>query len=599
MEQSQSKTASEMEKKEVPQAGDSTTSTRVSCSAAPTTIQWSFPAAKTSTPAIPLPDPTTPVASMAQVQVNGSGTPDLGRGAPLAPNTNSIHPQPQPLRVNVPATRSDTAQLQAISTISSCTAGAVDSPHTVETPAAGTATTAPTQPKPLPVTVEENQTSMDSQLNSTTTVPGSTEEQPDALLKNPDPAPAPALVTNPIQPAAPAAKDAAPVAGGPKTKRKTSTVNRSNGNGSKGGKKRKSGRFDDDDDDVIRAGDSSSDESDEPTPTTTMTKSGRQIHRPTAFVPPQQELSASPPTTNPDKQPARKKKRMYRKGRENNVTCVHCWRGHSPASNAIVFCDDCNGAWHQFCHDPPIATEVITVKEAQWFCRECRPVEGESPATAQSLHDRPVPNEIFPVASQVLVGGSLFTSEQRRGYLSGLSHAALVKLLVDISDSNPELPIFPENLPELPSSVILPQSPKVSKATIDLTPSTATPAASVPAASAAEPTIEQTASNASPSSVPSTLSASEPASAAPAAPAPRTTTSTTKISFANDEDEDIFIEHRLYPRAGNGFRLPPDSVDLDMLLEDPSCKTFSHALHGPAKQRAEASAAQQAISGLA
>jgi hypothetical protein len=49
-------------------------------------------------------------------------------------------------------------------------------------------------------------------------------------------------------------------------------------------------------------------------------------------------------------------------------------------------------------------------------------------------------------------------------------------------------------------------------------------------------------------------------------------------------------EHRLYPRAGNGFRIFMTPEDLDMLLDDPACPTFSYALHGPAKANAESAA---------
>ena len=51
--------------------------------------------------------------------------------------------------------------------------------------------------------------------------------------------------------------------------------------------------------------------------------------------------------------------------------CRNCGRGHSPPSNAIVFCDGCNGPWHQFCHDPPIEGEVVRVEEREWVCAGC------------------------------------------------------------------------------------------------------------------------------------------------------------------------------------------------------------------------------------
>lgn len=93
------------------------------------------------------------------------------------------------------------------------------------------------------------------------------------------------------------------------------------------------------------------------------TKSGRSVHRPSQFVP----TLASP--TNTAAGGARKKKR-FRKNAENAV-CKSCERGHSPANNAIVFCDGCGAAYHQYCHQPPIEKDVIDIPEKEWLCKEC------------------------------------------------------------------------------------------------------------------------------------------------------------------------------------------------------------------------------------
>jgi len=37
----------------------------------------------------------------------------------------------------------------------------------------------------------------------------------------------------------------------------------------------------------------------------------------------------------------------------------------------VVFCDGCGGAYHQYCHDPPIDKEVILIPEKEWFCATC------------------------------------------------------------------------------------------------------------------------------------------------------------------------------------------------------------------------------------
>ncbi|RHZ61942.1 uncharacterized protein CDV56_107925 [Aspergillus thermomutatus] len=353
-------------------------------------------------------------------------------------------------------------------------------------------------------------------------------------------------------------------------------------NGSRKSRKRRRGG-DSDGEDIIRAGDSSSDESDI-TPTATQTKSGRQVNRPSLYVPPASSpvvaktngtSSRGSETTG-----ARKRKRVFRKTKEAYVNCMHCQRGHSPQSNAIVFCDGCNRAWHQLCHDPPIDAEVVTVMEKEWHCRECKPVpisivqptvvRSNPELQAQTLgtplhHHVPCP--------KLEVGGELFSAEERRGYLSSLSHASLVELLVTISDRNPSLLMFPSNLKELQSSKFVFTSNisagPVSTATSDQTlTTTETPVSHTEK----DTTSEKPSTEITEESLPSASSSRK------------------RRRYESDEESEYeeFQEHRLYPRAGNGFRLSLNVDDIDIMREDPACPTFSYALHGPAKARAEA-----------
>ncbi|EGE83442.1 hypothetical protein RJZ56_006629 [Blastomyces dermatitidis] len=386
---------------------------------------------------------------------------------------------------------------------------------------------------------------------------------------------------------------------GSKPQRTTTTTIRRRKSGQKGSKRRRTGRNNsmDDDDGVIRAGDSSFDEScDEAASVTTQTKSGRQIHRPTVFYPALAATGSGSPTGADvsSSSPARKRRRVYRKGKEMNVVCKRCERGHSPAANVIVFCDDCNRPWHQFCHDPPIEKEVITVKELKWFCKECRPpadassdeMSATSNAQQASINRIDTSNYLPTLPSETKVGGAQFSLEQKRGYLCSLSHSHLVNILLDISNSTPELPIFPENLPDLPSSTLLQPTAQVptiqssmsekpplvsgrsttSVSTLATQNSLTTPQSTVAGHQYVQPTITDLPSITEETFLPS---------------------KNNDLSSDDDDDEEyIYIEdHRLYPKAGNGFRLPPDSEDLDMLLEDPACTTFSHSFHGPAKAR--------------
>ena len=360
----------------------------------------------------------------------------------------------------------------------------------------------------------------------------------------------------------------------------------------KGKRGRKRRRGHDSDNEVIRAGDSSSDESDI-APTATQTKSGRHINRPSLYVPP----AVSPPTIKGTANspsltsnmaapvaPARKRQRAIRKRKDINVNCVHCQRGHSPLNNTIVFCDECNKAWHQLCHDPPIDNEVVTVQEKEWLCRGCKPAPLKLvfPSIAKSnatLQSRPLGPPVHPPlpTAQIEVGGGEYSRDERRGYLSSLSHATLVDLLVTISERNPSVPLFPTNLKSLPASKFSYQS----SSPIVLPPSNSagTPATSRATTQATNtPSTEQEANQNSLNPTPN--------------PLPVPSAQRGRYEESSDESEYEEVEdHRLYPRPGNGFRLSLNANDLDIMQEDPACPTFSYALHGPAKTRAEANEA--------
>lgn len=51
--------------------------------------------------------------------------------------------------------------------------------------------------------------------------------------------------------------------------------------------------------------------------------------------------------------------------------CKTCRRETDPTNNRIVFCDTCSTAYHQYCHNPPIDNEVVTVLEKEWLCAPC------------------------------------------------------------------------------------------------------------------------------------------------------------------------------------------------------------------------------------
>jgi hypothetical protein len=135
----------------------------------------------------------------------------------------------------------------------------------------------------------------------------------------------------------------------------TRGITRGSRGSSRGGRGGKRKRADDDEGD-----DGASSDSETYAPTTT--KSGRNVQKPTTFVP--------EPQPSPQPMPSFKKKRVYRRNPESAV-CKTCLRGVSPASNMIVFCDGCNVPYHRYCHQPPIDQSVIDEVDKEWYCKQC------------------------------------------------------------------------------------------------------------------------------------------------------------------------------------------------------------------------------------
>ena len=138
------------------------------------------------------------------------------------------------------------------------------------------------------------------------------------------------------------------------TRGTTRATTRSGRGGVRGGKRKRADDDDDEDDDGAS--------SDSETYAPTTTKSGRNVQKPTTFVP--------PPQPSPPPMPSFKKKRVYRRNPESAV-CKTCLRGVSPASNMIVFCDGCNVPYHRYCHQPPIDQSVIDEVDKEWYCKQC------------------------------------------------------------------------------------------------------------------------------------------------------------------------------------------------------------------------------------
>ncbi|KAJ5487810.1 hypothetical protein N7530_002110 [Penicillium desertorum] len=186
------------------------------------------------------------------------------------------------------------------------------------------------------------------------------------------------------------------------------------------------------------------------------TRSGRRITQPVA-------REAEPVTTKGPtvKAVAKKRKRL---NRQVNIVCTGCYRGHSPSNNLIVLCDSCDAPWHQRCHNPNIDNEVIEIPEMNWFCIKCKPEQrqaGQSKSRKNATKVKKVGRPKKPVfGSQI--GGNHYTEEERRAYLSSLSHDSLVQLVVRVSNEWPSVPMFPPDMQPVtdftPSPSVIPHN---------------------------------------------------------------------------------------------------------------------------------------------
>ena len=303
-------------------------------------------------------------------------------------------------------------------------------------------------------------------------------------------------------------------------------------------------------------------------PQSSQTRSGRQSQRPSTILSlgtPTKNASDTvsngiSPTTSPSSKKPRgtetfakphtpithpKIKRKIYRGRESLALCEHCLRGNGPAGNVIVFCDACNHCWHQKCHDPPIAKETVADKHAEWFCASCDDIlhpekrkarsgsktgkqkgrktsqSGDGTGLVVEIQTTKLPiNTLNTHSPSTLVPANLLSREQRLSYLNSLTKAQLTDLLMRATDLAPEIPIFPRGPTETPKTTV----PIFSR-----TPET-----------------------------------------------PKTDSKTQSMDNEQDWEYELDEIAALYPKPGNGVRLPPESADLHMLLEGPECRTFSH-----------------------
>ncbi|KAH8732267.1 hypothetical protein GQ44DRAFT_602807 [Phaeosphaeriaceae sp. PMI808] len=315
------------------------------------------------------------------------------------------------------------------------------------------------------------------------------------------------------------------------------------GRGGRGGKRKRSESEGDDDDND----EDNSDISDSYTPLPTRTKSGRSVNKPVAFVP-----------TLPE--PSQGVKRRKSTKTLLAAKCKTCHRDVDPSNNRIVFCDTCSTAYHQYCHNPPIDNEVVTVLEKEWLCTPCQ----RSKAAIVS-------------GTENLVAAEGLSVEEKRAYFSNTSHADLVNLLLIASIRHPELPIFPPNLrSSIPNPASLkPQPPpppstlhRLAQPTLISPPDGHTPTEQTPQ------TLNFSHSDMDPSEV-QLLGESH------TQPAPHPITLDLADHQYEEDDGYDTDPPAHYPKPGSGLArtLRPESEDLNWLVDD-NFEAFSHSWKG-------------------
>ncbi|KAF2133229.1 hypothetical protein P153DRAFT_381668 [Dothidotthia symphoricarpi CBS 119687] len=307
--------------------------------------------------------------------------------------------------------------------------------------------------------------------------------------------------------------------------------------GRRGGKRKRSEESEEEESDDD---DEDSDISSSYTPLPTRTKSGRNVNKPVSFVP-----------TIPE--PAQGSKRRKSTKTLLSAKCKTCNRDTDPTNNRIVFCDSCNTAYHQFCHNPPISSEVVTVLEKEWLCGPCQRV-----------------TQHVVEGTEDLVAAENLSIDQRRAYFSTLPQHKLVPLLLYATIRHPELPIFPQNVK-------------------DLVPESATPSNHQPPPLAPQrlpPPHQQLPQYPPPNghALPQHHPPVDPTEAQLLGEIrsnqPRTTMDLAGNQYEEDDGYDTDPPAH-YPKAGQGLArtLRPESEDLNWLVDD-NFEVFSHGWKG-------------------
>ncbi|KAH6872399.1 hypothetical protein BKA58DRAFT_144888 [Alternaria rosae] len=321
------------------------------------------------------------------------------------------------------------------------------------------------------------------------------------------------------------------------------------GRGGRGGKRKRS-----ESDEESNNDNDDSDVSDSYTPLPTQTKSGRSVNKPVTFVPVIPE-------------PAKGVKRRKSTKTLLAAKCKTCHRETDPSNNRIVFCDACSTAYHQYCHNPPIDNEVVTVLEKEWLCGPCIRAKQTVVEGAQDL-----------IAAEDL------TIDEKRAYFNTLPQHQLVGLLLTATIRHPELPIFPPNVKSLiPETAAIKsetpqQQPLTTQHYTNYQPPPSFNLGQISSTPNGHATTSHTPQFSSHSH--SEMDAAEAQLLGESSHQPRTTIDLAGNQYEEDDGYDTDPPAH-YPKAGNGLArtLRPESEDLNWLVDD-NFEVFSHSYQG-------------------
>jgi hypothetical protein len=254
----------------------------------------------------------------------------------------------------------------------------------------------------------------------------------------------------------------------------------------------------------------------------------------------------------------------------------------------IVFCDGCDGGWHQQCHDPNVSDEAVQDEKAQWFCADCSRKKGIKVA--------PEPPKTVSWAGR--------SSEEKRAYLNSLPHQHLVSLLLQATTLHPNLPIFPNTPPmAVPTNVpfqaqayvpprpattvrtnVYPQQPFPPSATSTaglFSRAEANPNAPINFIRKIPPGSSQSPAPTTPASMTQFQPQSQPFTHASSAPP--------QLPAQEEDSRESTPASPPYPKAGQGLmaKLGPDEEDLEWLVDNNDFDAFSHVVYDATGERVE------------